>query len=165
MTARRKMTWLLVGDAAKAQFYSISAVPLRVKKVPSGTLKSTRKTTHGPEHQPDSLHSAQTSNGRGAHQRHEDVFVEHIAAAVDTAAREHEFDDLFRDIDTRADQLIAANAVGVRPTFPHRYAIEQTKAYYRDCIQTCPRKLHYGAPHHGPHGPEPLPWCSRFKPK
>lgn len=88
------MTWLLVGDAAKAQFYSISAVPLRVKKVPSGTLKSTRKTTHGPEHQPDSLHSAQTSNGRGAHQRHEDVFVEHIAAAVDTAAREHEFDDL-----------------------------------------------------------------------
>ena len=27
------------------------------------------------------------------------------------------YPDLFRDIDTRADQLIAANAVGVRPTF------------------------------------------------
>ena len=40
------------------------------------------------------------------------------------------YPDLFRDIDTRADQLIAANAVGVRPTFPHRYAIEQTKAYF-----------------------------------
>ena len=74
---------------------------------------------------------------------------------------------LFMVVGLGADQLIAANAVGVRPTFPHRYAIEQTKAYFckLDCIQTCPRKLHNGAPHHGPHGPEPLPWCSRFKPK
>jgi len=94
MAPKKKISWLLVGDAAKAQLYSISAIPLRLKKVPAGTFKSTRKMTHGPEHQPVSRHIAQAGKGQGVHQRHEDVFVERVAAAVDAAVGAGAFDDL-----------------------------------------------------------------------
>jgi len=94
MAPKKKTTWLLVGDAAKAQLYSISAIPLRLKKVPSGGFKSTRKTTHGPEHKAESRHIAHVANGRGIHQRHEDVFVERVAEALNAAGGEGEFDDL-----------------------------------------------------------------------
>ncbi len=94
MPLRKKKTWLLVGDAAKAQLYAVSAIPLRIKKVDLGAFRSSPKTTHGPEHQPETLHTAGTAKGHGTHRRHEDVFIEHVAVAVDASASENEFDEL-----------------------------------------------------------------------
>jgi len=94
MAPKKKTTWLLVGDAAKAQLYSISAVPLRLSKVPAGGFRSTRKTTRGPEHRPETTRIAHVRNGHGQHQRRESVFVERVAAAVDAAASDGAFDSL-----------------------------------------------------------------------
>lgn len=94
MAPKKKTTWLLVGDAAKAQLYAVSAIPLRLKKVASGALKSSRKTTHGPDHHSAARHIAHTGNGHGIHQRHEDVFIERVAEALDTAAGDQKYDDL-----------------------------------------------------------------------
>jgi len=94
MPLRKKSTWLLVGDAATAQLYAVSAIPLRIKKVELGAFRSSPKTTHGPEHQSETLHTAHVASGHGTHQRHEDVFIEHVAVAVDASAVGNEFDDL-----------------------------------------------------------------------
>lgn len=94
MAPKRKTTWLLVGDAARAQLYSISAIPLRLKKVQSGAFKSSRKTTHGPDHNSETRHIAHAGNGHGDHQRHEDVFIEHVAAALTKTADAGRFDEL-----------------------------------------------------------------------
>lgn len=94
MTIKLKTTWLAVGDGATAQFYSIHAIPLRLSRVPAGALKATRKLTQGPEHQAHSLHATHVSSGHGDHQRHEDVFIEHIAEALEVAARDGEYDEI-----------------------------------------------------------------------
>ncbi len=94
MPLTKKNTWLLVGDAAKAQLYAVSAIPLRVKKVDLGGFRSSPKTTHGPNHNPETLHTTHTAAGHGTHQRHEDVFIEYVARAVDVSAGENEFDHL-----------------------------------------------------------------------
>jgi protein required for attachment to host cells len=94
MPPKKKITWLLVGDAAKAQLYSVSAIPLRLKKVPSGAFKVTKKMTEGPEHQPEARHTAHVKAPHGIHQRHENVFIERLAEAVDAAAGGGGFDNL-----------------------------------------------------------------------
>jgi protein required for attachment to host cells len=94
MTNNSKTTWLAVGDGTVAQFYSIHAIPLRLSRVPAGHLDATRKLTQGPEHRPPGLHGTHTSSGHGDHQRSEDVFVEHIAEALDAAGRDGEYDDV-----------------------------------------------------------------------
>lgn len=94
MAPKKKITWLLVGDGAKAQLYAVSAIPLRLKKVVAGGFRGTRRMTHGPEHQSETRHTAHLRKGLGVHQRHEDVFVERVAAAVSTAAEDGEFDAL-----------------------------------------------------------------------
>ncbi|MGE3335256.1 MAG: host attachment protein [Rhodospirillaceae bacterium] len=94
MSIMSKTTWLAIGDGGTAQFYSIHAIPLRLTRVPSGALKATRNMTHGAEHQPQALHTTHVAAGRGDHQRHENVFVEHIAEALDAAAQDGEFDEV-----------------------------------------------------------------------
>ncbi len=94
MSNTLKITWLAVGDGAAAQFYSIHAIPLRLTRVPAGALKATRGMTHGAEHKPQSLHTTHVAGGHGDHQRRENVFVEHIAEALDAAARDGEFDEV-----------------------------------------------------------------------
>jgi len=86
-------TWLVVGDGAKAQFYSIHAIPLRLTQVPAGGLNATRKMTQGAEHKSDGMRTTHVGGGHGDHQRHENVFVEHIAEALDAAARGGDVDD------------------------------------------------------------------------
>ena len=87
-------TWLLVGDGATAQFYAIHAIPLRLTKVPDGALKATWQTTHGPEHAAESLHIAHVASGHGVHQRHENTFLEHVAATLEAAAETGKFNHL-----------------------------------------------------------------------
>jgi protein required for attachment to host cells len=94
MSHSAKTTWLVVGDGATAQFYAVHAIPLRLTRVPAGSLKGTRNLTHGPEHKPQSLHATHVAVGRGDHQRHENVFVENISEALDAAARDGEYHDI-----------------------------------------------------------------------
>jgi len=94
MSQRHKATWLVVGDGASAQFYNVHAIPLRLTKVPEGTLKATRKTTQGAEHMSQSRHVAHVAAGHGAHQRHENVFVEHIAEMLEAAAADGKCDEV-----------------------------------------------------------------------
>ncbi|MCC6913259.1 MAG: host attachment protein [Rhodospirillaceae bacterium] len=94
MSISTKTTWLAVGDGANAQFYAIHAIPLRLTRVPASALKASRKTTQGAEHKPQSLHTTHVGGGHGDHQRHEDVFVEHIAQALDAAAHDGEYDEV-----------------------------------------------------------------------
>lgn len=94
MSIKLNTTWLIVGDGATAQFYAVHAIPLRLTKVPAGALKATRKILHGSEHKPESLHIAHLPAGHGDHQRHENIFVEHIAATLDVAAGEGEYDQI-----------------------------------------------------------------------
>jgi protein required for attachment to host cells len=91
--ALKRTTWLLVGDGSTAQLYSVNAVPLRITKV-QAALKATRRTTHGPEHHRQPRHVTHVGNQQGDHQRHEDVFVERIAAALEDAATADKFDQL-----------------------------------------------------------------------
>lgn len=94
MSIHSKTTWLVVGDGAAAQFYAINAVPLRLTKVPSGTMKATHKTTRGPDHGSAAHKVTHTGNHHGDHQRHENVFVEQIAHTLAAAARDGEFDEI-----------------------------------------------------------------------
>lgn len=94
MSHTLKTTWLVVGDAAAAQFYSIHAIPLRLTRVPAGSLSATRAMTRGAVHKPQAMHIAHVASGHGDHQRHEDVFVERIAEALEAAARDGEFNDV-----------------------------------------------------------------------
>jgi protein required for attachment to host cells len=94
MSNKLKTTWLVVGDAATAQFYNVHAIPLRLTRVPAGALKATRNAVHGVEHKPQSLHATRTSTGHGDRQRHENVFVENIGEALDVAARDGEYDEI-----------------------------------------------------------------------
>lgn len=94
MSNTSKTTWLAVGDGGTAQFYSIHAIPLRLTRVPAGALKAGRNMTHGAEHRPQAQHATHVAAGHGDQQRHENVFVEHIAEALDAAAQDGEFDDV-----------------------------------------------------------------------
>ena len=94
MSPHSKTTWLAVGDAASAQFYSIHAIPFRLTRVPAGALKATGENTQGPRHEPGMTHVTRQHGGHGDHQRHEDVFVEHMAETLNTAARDGEFDEI-----------------------------------------------------------------------
>jgi len=94
MPPKKKTNWLLVGDAAKAQLYSISAIPLRLRKVPAGAFRTTRKATRGPEHRAETTRIAHVGNGHGQHQRREGVFVERVAAAIDAASSDGAFDSI-----------------------------------------------------------------------
>src|SRR5689334_18855289 len=94
MPPKRKITWLLVGDGSSAQLYSVHAVPLRITKVPAGGIKATRKITRGPEHKAETRHVAHITSSRAIHKRHENVFVEKVAAKVDAAAAVGRFDDI-----------------------------------------------------------------------
>lgn len=92
MPNKLNTTWLVVGDGATAQFYSIHAIPLRLTKVPAGALNATRKTTHGVEHKPQELHATHPATGHGDHQRRENIFIEHMAEALDAAARDGRYE-------------------------------------------------------------------------
>ena len=92
MPVETKTTWLAVGDGEIAQFYSVHAIPLRLTKVPAGTLKASRKVTRGPEHKGDRGGATHGNSSHGDHVRHENVFIEHVAEALGTAARDGEFD-------------------------------------------------------------------------
>ncbi len=94
MPPKKKTTWLLVGDGARAQLFSVHAVPLRITKVPAGAIKVTRKAIRGPEHMGEARHIAHNTSGRAIHQRHENVFVEQVAARLDTAAVAGKFDEI-----------------------------------------------------------------------
>jgi protein required for attachment to host cells len=102
MSIHSKTTWLLVGDGASAQFYNVHAIPLRLAKVAAGTLRATRKLTHGSDHKPETRGIAHTGNYHSDHQRHEDVFVERIAETLDAAVRDDEFDDIIVVLPPRA---------------------------------------------------------------
>jgi protein required for attachment to host cells len=94
MPPRQKKTWLMVGDGASAQFYSLHAIPLRLTKVPSGALKAARGAPRGTGHKPESRKTAHVAAGHGGHQRGEDMFVERIVEAMGAAAEDGEFDDI-----------------------------------------------------------------------
>jgi len=94
MPPRKKTTWLLVGDGSSAQLYSVHAVPMRVTKVPSGAIKASRKAIRGPEHRAETRHIAHNTSGRAVQQRHENVFVEQVAATLDAAAVAGNFDQV-----------------------------------------------------------------------
>jgi protein required for attachment to host cells len=94
MPPRKKTTWLLVGDGISAQFYDVHAIPLRVKKVRAGTLTATPKLVQGPEHKPATRHIAHNVRGRAEVQRHENVFIERVAAKLEAAAAARKFDDV-----------------------------------------------------------------------
>lgn len=101
MAPRKKATWLLIGDGAKAQIYAINAIPLRIKKVEGGAFRGSRKTTPVIEGAMSEV-SGQDAGGAphaierhtDAHQRHEDKFVERVADAIDMAAAQGKFQDI-----------------------------------------------------------------------
>ncbi len=97
----KKITWLLVGDGAKAQLYSVSAIPLRLKAVPSGRFSSKKVTAEELKGSESGASYQSAGGGRHAierrdssHQRREDRFVTRVASAVNRAAAEHKFDAL-----------------------------------------------------------------------
>src|SRR5688572_4697382 len=94
MPPKKKTTWLLVGDGASAQLFSVHAVPLRITKVSAGAIKATRKAVRGPAHKAEARHIAHNTSGRAIHQRRENVFVEQVAARLDTAAAVGKFDEI-----------------------------------------------------------------------
>lgn len=94
MSHRQKSTWLVVGDGAAAQFYAVHAIPLRLTKVAESEFKATRKVIHGAEHKSQSMHIAHVAAGRGDHQRHENVFVEHIVQTLEVAVADGKCDDV-----------------------------------------------------------------------
>jgi protein required for attachment to host cells len=94
MPPKAKITWLLIGDGARAQLYAVRAIPLRVTKLRSGALTATAKITRRPEHRPETLHTPHNTSGRAVEQRHENVFIEHVAAKVEAAAMARKFDDI-----------------------------------------------------------------------
>lgn len=107
MAIKKKISWLLIGDGAKAQLYSIHAEPLRIKKVPAGGFRGTRKARS------KVTGSVRVSKAAGsprhtierhtsAHQRHEDAFVGRVAAAVDAAAGDGKFDSIIVVLPPRA---------------------------------------------------------------
>lgn len=102
MANKVKKTWLVVADGGSAQFYAIHAIPLRLTKVPAGALKASRKLTQGPAHMSEARNIAHIGNHGGDHQRHEDVFVENVAQALDTAGGDGEFDEVIVVLPPRA---------------------------------------------------------------
>jgi len=91
MPRKKKITWVLVGDGAKAQLYSIKTVePMRLAPVPSGGFRGTKAKNIGPD---GALRHALPPS-HGVHQREEDKFVTRVSAAVNKAAAEKKFDDL-----------------------------------------------------------------------
>lgn len=107
MAIKKKVSWLLVGDGAQAQLYSINAQPLRIKKVTSGGFRATRKT-HSQVTGSTKVSKAGGSprhtieRHTSAHQRHEDAFVGRVAAALDAAAGGGKFDDIIVVLPPRA---------------------------------------------------------------
>lgn len=102
MSIHSKKTWLLVGDGAIGELYAVHAIPLRLTRVPAGSLKATREMAHVPDHMPETRNIAHIGNYHGDHQRREDVFVEHIAKTLETAARDGKFDELVVVLPPRA---------------------------------------------------------------
>ena len=94
MPFKKKTTWLLIGDGVGAQLYTVHALPFRITKVAGGLIKATPKNSRWPEHRPDTRHTATSTRGSAVAQRHENVFVEHVAAKVEAAAASKRFDDI-----------------------------------------------------------------------
>ena len=89
-----KIKWLLVGDGSSACCYAIHAIPLRLTQVPLGAMIATRKTTAGPSHNADTIHTAHVGKHHGDHQRREDVFVEYVTSQIEIAAHDKQFDEI-----------------------------------------------------------------------
>ena len=102
MPRKKTITWVLIGDGAKAQLYDIvSVVPMRLKAIPGGRFRGTHA---GAQAMPNGKLS-KTSEGAGAarqgagprndaHRRQEDKFVTRVTAVVNTAAGAKKFDQI-----------------------------------------------------------------------
>jgi protein required for attachment to host cells len=102
MARKKHISWLLVGDGVRAQFYAIvTALPLRIKAVPAGRYRGSNKKTSELESDRPGISFESVGGARhaiqrrsNAHQREEDKFVGRVAAAVNAAAVSKKFDDI-----------------------------------------------------------------------
>jgi protein required for attachment to host cells len=101
MHGRPKTRWLLIGDGCQAQLYTISAVPLHVHAIPTGSFQGSKAMTRDLESDRPGVSFESVGGARhtierrsNAHRRQEDQFVARVAVAINAAATNSDFDDI-----------------------------------------------------------------------
>lgn len=102
MVRKKRLNWLLVADGVKAQIYTIeSLTPMRIKALPAGRFRGVNKKTRDLESDRPGVSFESVGGARhaiarrsDAHRREEDKFVGRVAAKINSAAADNQFDDL-----------------------------------------------------------------------
>lgn len=99
---RKKVTWVMIGDGAKAQLYNVvSVIPMRIKAIQGGRFRGVRAKNTALESDRPGRSFDRVGGGRhaiqprsDAHRRQEDRFVGRVTAAINAAAEAKKFDQI-----------------------------------------------------------------------